>query len=41
MPGEPYGLYKGTMDHSVEVPHGGFVENVTIELEDYRKGIQD
>ena len=39
--GEPYGLYRGTPDHSIDVPEGGFVEGVFIELEEYRKGIQD
>lgn len=39
--GEPYGLFQGSADHSVKVPNGRFVENVTITLEPYRKGIQD
>jgi len=39
--GEPYGLYQGTPDYSIQVPDGGFVEGVTITLEPYRKGIQD
>jgi hypothetical protein len=39
--GEPYGLYAGSPDHSIEVPQGQFVEGVTIRLEKYRKGIQD
>jgi hypothetical protein len=39
--GEPYGLYEGTKDHSIMVPDTGFVENVAITLEAYRKGIQD
>lgn len=39
--GEPYGLYKGTQDYSIQVPNGGFVEGVTITLQPYRKGIQN
>lgn len=39
--GEPYGLYEGTPDHSIQVPPGRFVEGVTIKLEAYHKGIQD
>ena len=39
--GEPYGLYDGTPDHSIEVPAGKFVEGVKITLGEYRKGIQD
>ena len=39
--GEPYGLYRGTPDHSISVPDEGFVEGVTIVLEPYRKGVQD
>lgn len=39
--GEPYGLYLGTEDHSVQVPEGEFVEGITIKLGEYRKGIQD
>jgi hypothetical protein len=39
--GEPYGLYLGTEDHSVQVPEGEFVEGITIQLGEYRKGNQD
>jgi len=39
--GEPYGLYRGSPDYSIQVPDGRFVENVTLTLEPYRKGIQD
>lgn len=39
--GEPYGLYTGTSDHSIEVPAGKFVEGIKITLGEYRKGIQD
>jgi hypothetical protein len=39
--GEPYGLYAGTPDHSVLVTEGRFVGGINIQLEEYRKGIQD
>jgi len=41
VPGEPYGLYAGTPDHSIQVPATGFVEGITLTLGSYRKGIQD
>lgn len=31
-PGEPYGLWEGTADHSVEVPAGGYVDGIDIVL---------
>lgn len=41
VPGEPYALYRGTPDHSIQVPDKGFVENVTLTLEPYYRGIHD
>jgi hypothetical protein len=39
--GEPYGLYAGAPDHSVTVLEGRFTEGISIELQEYHKGIQD
>jgi hypothetical protein len=39
--GEPYGLYRGSPDHSVLVGQGTYLEGIVIRLEGYRTGIQD
>jgi len=39
LPGEPFGLYEGSADHSVDVDPGAFVANIRIRLQPYRKGM--
>ena len=39
--GEPYGLYRGSKDHSVSIAEGQILEGIKIQLETYHKGIQD
>ena len=39
--GEPYGLYRGSPDHSVRVTEGQILGGIRIQLEDYHKGIQN
>ena len=31
-PGEPFGLFEGSPDHSLEVPEGSFVDGIDIVL---------
>ncbi len=37
--GEPVGRYKGSGDHSVEVPEGGFVEGIDIRLQPFQSEV--
>ncbi len=39
-PREPYGLYLGSPDHSVEVADGSFLEGITLQLRRYRPGAE-
>jgi len=40
-PGEPFGLYRGSPDHAVEVPDGRYVEGVDVTLSQFHPGSGD